>query len=275
MMALFARHRRLIIVLAVVTVLVIGASSVFVVLWRRSGAHEVSVDDARGRFRQNSSTRPAQASVLRPAAGVYLYRGSGREKLSLPPKSQDQGPRMPGTVTYDANGCWTFHIDYSSAHWQIWDYCPRAGGLVELGGQTFENWDFVFTAYETKSTFTCDPALVTIRATMHPGDTWHQRCRGTSSGTEGEAITAGPYTFVGDDVVVVGDVRVPAYHFRQERTLTGSQTGSQTTDQWFARETGLPLRNERKVTVHANTVVGSITYTETGRFQLTSLQPQR
>jgi len=76
-------------------------------------------------------------------------------------------------------------------------------------------------------------------------------------------------------VVVVGDVRVPAYHFRQERTLTGSQTGSQTTDQWFARETGLPLRNERKVTVHANTVVGSITYTETGRFQLTSLQPQR
>ena len=261
--------------LAVIAVVVIGAASVFVVLWRRSSAHELSTGDALRRFRQNSSTQPAPVSVLRPAAGVYLYRGSGSEHLSLPPKSQGQGPRMPGTVTQSANGCWTFRIDYSTQHWQTWNYCPRDGGLVELGGKTFEHWNFVFTAYDSTSTFTCDPASVTIRTAMHPGDEWHQQCRGTSSGTKGEAITSGPYVFVGDEVVVVGNARVPAYHFRQQRTITGSQTGSQTTDLWFARNNGLPLRNARVATVHTDTVVGSSTYTERGNFQLDSLQPQR
>ena len=61
---------------------------------------------------------------------------------------------------------------------------------------------------------------------MRPGDEWPQSCRGTSSGTKGEAVTSGPYTFVGDDVVVVGSDHVPAYHLRQVRTLTGSQTAS-------------------------------------------------
>jgi hypothetical protein len=37
---------------------------------------------------------------------------------------------------------------------------------------------------------------------------------------------------------------------------------------------GLPLRNERTVTVKTDTVVGSSTYTEHGRFELTSLVPR-
>jgi hypothetical protein len=109
---------------------------------------------------------------------------------------------------------------------------------------------------------------------MDPGDRWTQTCRGTSSGTDGEGVTSGPYTFVGDDTVTVGDTAVAAYHFRQERTLSGSQTGAQTADLWFAKKDGLPLRNERSQTVHTDTVVGSSTYTEHGSFELTSLQPQ-
>ena len=110
---------------------------------------------------------------------------------------------------------------------------------------------------------------------MRPGDKWRQQCRGTSSGTKGAAITSGPYTFVGDDVVVVAGTRVRAYHFRQERTLSGSQTGTQTAQLWFAMANGLPLRNVRDVTVHTDTIVGTSTYTEHGDFRLTSLRPQR
>ena len=131
---------------------------------------------------------------------------------------------MPATVTHRSDGCWTFRIDYSSQHWQTWIYCPRDGGLVELGGQTFERWDFVFTKYDSTSTFTCDPPSVAIRAAMHSGDHWTQTCRGTSSGTKGVGVTSGPYTFVGDDTVTVGGTAVAAYHFHQERTLSGSQT---------------------------------------------------
>jgi len=277
MTAVFARHRRLIVILAVIGLIAVVGGSVFVILWRRSGAHEVSTGTARRRFEQgssSSSTQPALRTVLRPGAGVYMYRGSGTEHLSLPPKSQSQGPQIPGTVVLTANGCWTFRIDYSSQHWQTWNYCPRDGGLVELGGETFERWNFVFTTYDSTSKFTCNPASVAIRADMHPGEQWRQECRGTSSGTTGQAVTSGPYTFVGNDMVVVGGTRVPAYHFRQLRTITGSQTGSQTTDQWFAQKNGLPLRNERDETVHTKTIVGSSTYTEHGNFQLTSLQPQ-
>ena len=257
-------------------VLVAGAAGVFVVLWRGSGAHEASTQDARKRFRQSSSSvKPPDTATLRPAAGVYLYRGEGTERLSLPPKSQHQGPRMPATVTYRADGCWTFRIDYNSRHWQNWVYCPAAGGLVERGGQTFETWDFVFTKYDSTSSFTCDPPSVVIRKDMRAGDSWKQSCQGTSSGTKGVAVTSGPFTFVGEESVDVGATPVAAYHFHQQRTLHGSQTGSQSSDLWFAKDDGLPLRNDRDVTVHTDTVVGSSTYTEHGSFRLTSRQPQR
>ena len=251
------------------------AFGAFVLLWQRSGAHRVSTDEARRRYEaSSSSTQPANPAVLRPAAGVYSYRGSGTEHLSVPPKDQAQGPTMPATVTHRGDGCWTFRMDYSSQHWQTWIYCPRAGGLVELGGKTFERWDFVFTKYDSTSSFTCSPPSVAIRAAMHAGDEWSQRCQGTSSGTKGAAVTTGPYTFVGDDSVAVGGTQVPAYHFRQVRTLSGSQTGNQTADLWFAKSDGLPLRNVRTVTVHTDTIVGTSTYTEHGSFQVASLQPQ-
>jgi hypothetical protein len=270
------RSRRLTVAVGVLALVLIGAA-VFAVLWRRSGAHEVSTDEARRRYLQgSSSTQPARAAVLRPAAGVYVYRGSGTEHLSLPPKTQQQGPEMPATVTHRSDGCWTFRLDYSNQHWQTWIYCPRNGGLVERGGQTFERWDFVFTKYDSTSTFTCDPPSVVIRDGMHSGDRWRQQCRGTSSGTTGEGVTSGPYTVVNDDAsVVVGGTRVPAYHLRQERTLSGSQHGTQTADLWFAKDNGLPLRNERSVVVRTDTAVGSSTYTERGSFQLTSLEPRR
>jgi hypothetical protein len=269
-----SHRRRWFVLLALGGVILIMATA-FVVLWRRSGAREVSTDEARRRFEASSSTTlPPSPAVLRPAAGVYLYRGSGTEHLSLPPKSQHQGPRMPGTVTHRADGCWTFRIDYSTQHWQTWVYCPRAGGLVERGGQTFEHWDFVFTTYDSTSTFTCDPPSVTIRAGMRAGDRWQQSCRGTSSGTEGVGVTSGPYTFVGDDTLTIGGTRVPAYRFHQERTMSGSQDGTQTADLWFARKDGLPLRNVRSQTVRTDTVVGTSTYTERGDFTLTSLRPQ-
>ena len=267
-----SHHRRWIVIAVIVCVTAV-ATGAFVVAWRRSSAHEVSTEEARRRFEASSSTQPANAAVLRPVAGVYQYRGSGTEHLSLPPKSQRQGPNMPGTVTHRADGCWTFRIDYSSAHWQTWEYCGRNGGLDELGGKTFERWDFVFTTYDSTATFTCEPVSVNIRAVMHPGDQWQQSCRGTNTGTSGEAVTAGPYTFVGNDTVMVGGVAVPAYHFHQERTLSGSQRGTQVADLWFAQKDGLPLRNVRDQTVHTDTPVGSSTYTEKGSFELTSLQP--
>jgi len=268
------RRRRWLIGGAIALVVVVAAFAVVAVLWQRDTAHEVSVDEARRRYDESApSTQPAAPTVLRPAAGVYLYRGTGTESLTLPPKDHAQGPDMPATVVHRADGCWTFRLDYSSAHWQQWTFCPTDGGLVEVGNQTFETWDFVFTTYDSSTTMTCDPPSVLIRANMEPGDSWKQKCRGSSSNNPGETVTAGPYTFVGDTTVAVGGTEVPAYHFRQVRTLSGVQHGATTTELWFDRRTGLMLRNVRHQSVRTDTPIGASTYTEAGNFRLTSLQP--
>ena len=94
----------------------------FAIAWHNSGSRPVSIAEARRRLGNTSSSLPPRPSTLGPPAGVYLYRGSGTEHLDKPPKSQSQGPPMPATVTYRADGCWTFRLDYSTGHWQSWTY---------------------------------------------------------------------------------------------------------------------------------------------------------
>jgi hypothetical protein len=91
---------------------------------------------------------------------------------------------------------------------------------------------------------------------------------------EGRRRVVGSYTFVGNATVTVGRARVAASHFHQRRTMSGSQRGTQSTDLWFARADGLPVRNVRTQTVRTDTAIGSSTYTERGSFRLISLQPR-
>ena len=244
----------------------------FVAAWQGSGAHEVSMNSARKRF-ASSSTVPVVPNALLPPAGVYEYRGSGHESLDKPPKSQDQGPVIPATITHQPNGCWVFRVDYSTGHWQSWNYCTSDGQLDEKGGQTYEKWNFVVFQVASTSTFTC-PSSVTILPGMVPGDTWTQTCTGTTSAVKGSVTTAGPYTYIGEETMTIGGTKVAAYHFHRLRTLSGAQTGTEDDEVWFAKSNGMPLRNVRKNVVKSDSPIGKVTYTETGDFTLVSLTPQ-
>jgi len=250
-------------------VLVVGVAIV-AVLWVRGTARPVTLKETR---KPTGSTLPAAPAVLRPPQGVYLYSGSGTDSLDKPPKDQAEGPDMPATVTHRADGCWTFRIDYSTNHWQSWDYCPRHGDLDEAGGTSYQKWDFGVLVNETTSTFVCDSA-VTIKAAQKPGDTWTQSCTGTSTGTEGKALSTGPYRYVGPDTVDVGGQQVRAYRYHRERTMSGAQTGTEASDVWFSADTGMPLRNERKIEAKSSTIIGDVGYTEVANFHLTGLQPK-
>ena len=46
-------------------------------------------------------------------------------------------------------------------------------------------------------------------------------------------------------------------------------------EDWFAIDTGLPIRNQRRIEVDTDTPIGSSTYTEEGEFRLASLTPTR
>ncbi len=264
-----ARHRGRWIALGAVAVV---AVLVGFVAWRyaQGRAEPVDVEDVAV---PTGSTLPAEARVLRPPQGVYVYEGTGTDRLDKPPKSQTQGPTMPATVSHEAGGCWTFRIDYNTNHWQSWRYCPSDGGLDEAGGQGFQRWDFGAFANETTSTFTCDDAP-TIKAEQEPGDEWNQRCEGTSTGVDGTTITEGPYRFEGTETLTIGGEEVEALRYHRERTTSGNQDGSESTDVWFSADTGMPLRNIRTIEAVSDSVIGEVRYTEDARFELTSLTPR-
>jgi hypothetical protein len=258
------------IVLGVVLLVAAGAG-VLAYLWQRPDARPVSVNEAEKRL-DGAAGDGANGAAFIPAEGVYSYTGSGSEALSIPPKSQAEGPEMPATVLHHAHGCWTFRIDYSTNHWQDWRYCARDGRLVDQGGRTFQRWDFVVSTIENTSTFPCDPPSVVLRSDMVPGETWQQSCAGTNTSVSGSTVSSGEIRFVGVEPFDVGGTQVDAFHFVQHRTLSGAQHGEANSELWFAPN-GLPLRNQRHIVVDTDSPIGSITYTEDGTFTLTSLEP--
>ena len=268
------RHRhRARIVGAIVGVALIAGGATFVVLWNRGSSRPVSMEEARRRAGTPGTDQSAGAVAFRPAAGTYQYRGEGTEQLDKPPLTQTQGPDIPGTVTHLEDGCWSLRVDYSTSHWQSWDYCPAGSGLTENAGAFFQRLDLVVAKVDTSSTYTCDPPVDAIRATQQAGDHWTQECRGTSTGSDGEVISSGPYTYVGPESLDIGGTKVEALHYHRLRNLTGGQTGTEDVNVWFDAATGLPLRNQRVITVHSSSLIGGVTYEENGSFQLASMTP--
>ena len=259
-------------VLAAVAVVTVALAVLAgIVLFGGSSGHEVTTNEAGKRLHTATSLAPT-AGVLRPDQGVYQYRGSGTDALSTPPKQQTEGPDMPATVTHRADGCWTLRIDYHSNHWQSWDYCTVDGRLEEQGGTTFQRWDFGVFVNESTSTFACETAIA-VRPDAEPGDEWSQTCSSVPTADTVASTSTGPYRFVGSETMTIGGTPVEAVHYHRERTMSGGQRGTERADVWFDSSTGLPLRNERHISVDTDTVIGVTTYTEDADFELVSLTP--
>ncbi len=207
----------------------------------------------------------------RPARGVYLYTGTGTDKLSLPPLSQAEGPTMPGTVTLQAHGCWTFRVDYSSHHWETWNFCRQGNDTTERGGLIWQLWA-IGPLHETNlTTLTCTADTMWLPASATPGQNWHSACRGTSSALKGVVHSIGPYRFVRTTTLDVAGHPVRAAEFRQLRTESGAQRGTEHDVMWIDASNGLPLRIDQDIAVVSATPFGSSTYTQRGTFTLRSL----
>lgn len=213
--------------------------------------------------------------TLRPPAGVYLADGEGQERISFLGVEQRDGATIPVTIEHLPEGCWRLTVDYNEAHWQDWTLCPGDGGLVETGGTTFQAWDFGATQIENTSNFDCEPPNLFFDPDAEVGDTWNQSCTGTNSQIDGETVSSGPVTVVARETLDIGGTEVDTVHYREQRTIGGAQEGSNTTDWWFTEDQVLPVRAERTVEVGSPSPLGTITYTEQGWWELTSLDPQR
>jgi hypothetical protein len=268
--------RRVLLLVAAAIVVVLGAGGIwFGSRWIGRGPDEASVSEAVDRFR-SSSTVAEVAGALVPPAGVYTFSGSGEEHVSFLSTSQPEGPTLPGTVTHGAAGCWTFAIEYNTFHRQSWEWCEQDGKLVERGGTTDQQFDFVAFKVDETSQVTCDPPFVALDLVAKPGDTTRVQCKGRSETTGTELTSNGTSRFVGRESLEIAGTSVPALHYEIHRTITGDQTGEEDTEMWFSVADGMPVRNEREIRVvsPAPAPLDSVTYTERGEWQLDSLAPR-
>src|SRR5437867_3265408 len=117
------RLRRVIIGIAVVLVVLVGAAALWFVFGREK-ARQVSAKDALAQFRDNGGASTEAAG--RPAAGVYTATAAGRESIGLPGFDESFGLNAPVVVTHGDGGCFTYRADFNSHHWRSWTYCPTA-----------------------------------------------------------------------------------------------------------------------------------------------------
>ena len=224
-----------------------------------------------------SGTRPASdRSGAGPAPGVYSYRGSGTETISVPPSRSPRVPVSPAPWSGWAGGCYEFRLDYSDRHWQSWDYCVRSGALDSPSRAGYYDWIFVAFDVHDTSTFRCSPAFVTIPADIVQGAREVVACTGSNDNLAiGPVFMRGTSKVVGPTSVRVAGQAVPTVQVDEQVTFSGGQSGFNPATTWFSAATGLPLRGAWHTVVSTASPVGHSTLDAHGDFTLTSLTPQR
>ena len=207
-----------------------------------------------------------------PAAGVYQLEGHGSEQISFPPNSQADGATMPATVTYQAGSCWQWHVYYNVAHWEQYQFCSNASRLWTMSEGNGQSWDFGAVQISNVARLTCTPGTGVLPPEPAPGLRLHWTCTGVNSATSGRNTQTILARVVSVGNLTVGHVKVRAVHEVQRTTVTGAQTGTAVENWWYSASSGLPLRMQRVISIHSPSPVGTVTYTETGSWTMTSLK---
>jgi hypothetical protein len=261
-------------VLLGIVVVVLAGGGTFAYLWSRSGAHAVSSSEAIERFRHQDPN--GSNSVVGPLPGVYAYRGTGIETISVTPKSQSEGPGMPGTVVRRPGGCFDFRLDFSDHHRQSWDDCVHDAALVSPTRGGYYNWGFVAFHVDDTSTFACQPVVTTVPDPIVPGAASEVACTGSNDNlSTGPVIMRGTPTLVRSGDIRVGSQTLAAVLVSEHVTFSKGQSGSNATSTWFAVSTGLPLRGTWHTRVSTTSPVGISTLDAHGDFALSSATPSR
>lgn len=262
--------------MVVVAILTVAAGVAGATTWRwnNRGPGHASVNRAIDQFR-SSSTVPGTTGSLQPRPGVYVYHGSGEERLSFLHTEQTQGVVETGTVFSQPDGCWSFNMQFNSFHSEMWLRCSNTRQLIERGGTADQKFDFAAFTQHEHSVTTCTPPIVEFDPRWTPGATAPVHCRVTSSTTKTTSVQSGTFTYLGRTAVDIGTTTVPAIHGRQEVQLSGGQTGTVRIEIWLAADSALPLRETHSINVvsSAPAPINHVTYIEQGQWQLTSLVP--
>lgn len=256
------QHRMLsILILAFVIVSSAGGTAWAFVF--RTVSSPVGLREALRMYRREQTEKMLQ--TLRdhlPAPGVYSYRTSGGESLSLPGMARSFPPTTSMIVI--GGNCATVSWVPLTQHTETTTECTGAdGGFTMPRLVTQES----IAGTDTTSTMSCPATAYLLPPDATRGQKWATTCVLQSPAEKvalaGEALGQSTMSIAGHSVTVE--------HTRVMLTFDGSQAGTNPTEFWIVPSSGLIVQEKEKVSVTS----GGVDYTEDMLSTLTSLSPLR
>ncbi|HEX4245929.1 MAG TPA: hypothetical protein VHY77_10200 [Acidimicrobiales bacterium] len=256
-------HRWWVIIPAIVILLVAAAASFWFVVLRSVGS-PVDLRDALRLYRNQGGTRDVAGAGL-PEPGVYQYRTSGGEQLSVAGIRRAFPPSTTMIVT--EGSCATVQWQALQQHVEQIVECSQPDGSLTLSSAT--TTEQIATS-STTTVVACPRDTLIVPAHPYTGERWSSSCHQDRSAVKlsGQVIGSGSFT--------VGTQSVAAIHTRFTMYFSGAEQGVCPTDVWIAPADGLILRQRESASIsQASGPLGSVRYSETMDVALQSLVPAR
>ncbi len=231
----------------------------------RSPTTPIDLRQALRLYRQDQGRAAPGTSSGLPPSGVYRYRTSGAEHLSMGDVTRPF-PASTNLIVTDAR-CSTMKWAPFEQHIEGLVVCPSPGGGLSISSiPSYEQ----IAGTQTTSVVECPTATYLLPSHPVAGEQWQATCHASGQ----TALASGKV--VGAAMVSVGRVAVPAVHVRLTLSFSGSESGSNPNDYWLSASTGVILRLSESVDVSQQAgPLGPVRYQEHMSIELTSIDPAR
>lgn len=258
-----ANHRFWVLGMGIAVVLVAVAAGVWVFFLRSPGT-QLDLRQALRLYRQSERTANGGNPEL-PPPGVYRYRTTGNEKLSIAGIARNF-PNSTNAIVTDAR-CATVRWEPLVEHVEGQVECPVApGGLTLVSLPSSEQ----IAGITTNVDIDCPAGTYLVPPNAAVGKHWKATCH-----APGQVVRLSGRV-VGFSSVKVGGTTVQSVHTHLSMSFSGAESGTSPSDYWVSLDNGMILRESETVDVLQSAgPLGSVHYTEEMAISLQSLTPVR
>ncbi|MGB7052819.1 MAG: hypothetical protein WBG41_14735 [Acidimicrobiales bacterium] len=256
-------HRLLVSGVSFAVLLVLAvAGGIWFFLLRTTGT-QIDLRQALRLYRQDQHGSSPRTEGGLPAPGVYVYRTTGGEKLSLAGISRTF-PSASHMIVTDSK-CSSMDWVPLEQHIEGIQLCREPDGALTMSqASSVESIAGVSTTQVTH----CPSTDYFIPPRPHAGQRWSAVCHGPGQVDKisGEVI--------GTTTLTVNGRTVSALHTRINTAVSGNATGTDPTDYWVSPQTGLIYRQREEVSVSQSIgPLGAVHYNEEMAISMSSLLP--
>ena len=263
----FAHHRLLTFGVGFGVLIVAVALGVWLFVLRSPGT-QVDLREAVRQFRLSQHDQHADLTAHDtelPPAGVYQYRTTGGERLSVGDISR-AFPSTTAMIVTDS-GCATLAWEPLVQHMEGLEICPAGGGALAIASAPSSE-DIAGT--RTTTDIRCPARTYLVPPGDADGTRWHETCHAPHE----KVVVSG--RVLGRSTVSVGGRAVPAVHTELDLTWSGAGSGTNPNQYWISPQDGMILRQLETVDVSEGSgPLGSVHYSEAMSIAVTSLRPAR